>query len=212
MNCTSYGLTMQPPSSKPSFPTKPDPLLFFPTTFRPINPTGSSSSSSSSLKAKATVKDPFINEEEEVETVETLSFYELLGIPKSGSLLDIKHAYKQLARKYHPDVSPPDLLEENTQRFIQVKEAYEVLSDPRSRAVYDRDMANGLHLAFSTGRQYNQYHQCRQGVEEKNEWKSRWQSQLSELKRRSMYKDATNMSWGARMRRQREEKERLQEL
>jgi len=77
------------------------------------------------------------------------SFYDLLGIPETGSLLEIKQAYKQLARKYHPDVSPPDRVEEYTQRFIRVQEAYETLSDPGMRALYDRDMAKGLHFGFS---------------------------------------------------------------
>lgn len=89
------------------------------------------------------------------DTVATqMSFYDLLGIPKSGTLPEIKQAYKQLARKYHPDVSPPDRMEEYTQRFIRVQEAYETLSDPRTRALYDRDMARGLHLAFSAKRRY----------------------------------------------------------
>ncbi|GFY93057.1 hypothetical protein Acr_08g0014530 [Actinidia rufa] len=81
--------------------------------------------------------------------VEALSFYDLLGISETGTLLEIKHAYKQLARKYHPDVSPPGRVDEYTQRFIRVQEAYETLSDPGRRAMYDRDMARGLHLAFS---------------------------------------------------------------
>ncbi|CAL1412341.1 unnamed protein product [Linum trigynum] len=81
-----------------------------------------------------------------------MSFYDLLGIPESVSLRDIKMGYKQLARKYHPDVSLPDRVEEYTQRFIRVQEAYETLSDPRQRALYDRDMARGLHLAFSARR------------------------------------------------------------
>jgi len=78
-----------------------------------------------------------------------MSFYELLGIPETVTLPEIKQAYKQLARKYHPDVSPPDRVKEYTDRFIRVQEAYETLSDPRRRALYDRDMARGLHLAFS---------------------------------------------------------------
>ncbi|KAH1236766.1 Chalcone synthase 1 [Glycine max] len=45
-----------------------------------------------------------------------LSFYDLLGIPESGSVTEIKNAYKQLARKYHPDVSPPGRVEEYTKR------------------------------------------------------------------------------------------------
>lgn len=83
-----------------------------------------------------------------------LSFYELLGITETGTLLEIKQAYKQLARKYHPDVSPPDRVEEYTERFIRVQEAYETLSDPRSRALYDKDLAMGIHLAFSARRRY----------------------------------------------------------
>ncbi|XP_052207036.1 chaperone protein dnaJ 20, chloroplastic-like [Diospyros lotus] len=137
-----------------------------------------------------------------VAALEAMSFYELLGIPETGTLLEIKQAYKQLARKYHPDVSPPGRTEEYTQRFIRVQEAYETLSDPRQRALYDRDMARGLHLVFSARRRY----QSDEPMEERSEWKNRWQVQLSELKRRSMYKDARgNMSWGARMRRQRNE-------
>ncbi|KAI3440848.1 J domain-containing protein [Psidium guajava] len=130
------------------------------------------------------------------------SFYDLLGIPESGTLPEIKQAYKQLARKYHPDVSPPDRVDEYTQRFIRVQEAYETLSDPRRRAVYDRDLARGIHLAFSARRPYR----CDEDLEDKSEWKSRWQVQLSGLKGRSAHKDSGgNMSWGARMRRQREE-------
>ncbi|BBN70031.1 DNAJ-like 20, partial [Prunus dulcis] len=86
-----------------------------------------------------------------------LTFYELLGIPESGSVTQIKQAYKLLARKYHPDVSPLDRVEENTEKFIRVQEAYETLSDSRRRAMYDRDMARGLHLAFSARRcQYDE--------------------------------------------------------
>ncbi|XAR56288.1 hypothetical protein NMG60_11036714 [Bertholletia excelsa] len=80
---------------------------------------------------------------------EAMSFYDLLGISEKGTLVEIKQAYRQLARKYHPDVSPPDHVEEYTRRFIQVQEAYETLSDPGRRALYDREMARGLHLPFS---------------------------------------------------------------
>lgn len=135
--------------------------------------------------------------------ISEMSLYELLGIPETVSLLEIKQAYKQLARKYHPDVSPPEKVPEYTERFIRVQEAYETLSDPRKRAIYDRDLARGIHLAFSARRRADRFDE---EVENKNEWRNRWQGQLSELKKRSMYKDAgANMSWGARMRRQREE-------
>ncbi|KAL3360053.1 hypothetical protein AABB24_016516 [Solanum stoloniferum] len=138
-----------------------------------------------------------------VEISESKSFYELLGIQETVSLLEIKQAYKQLARKYHPDVSPPGRVEENTQRFIRVQEAYETLSDPKSRDMYDdKDMSKGLHFAFSPRRKC----QNDESMEDTGEWKNRWHSQLSELKRRNTHKDSgNNMSWGARMRRQRNE-------
>ncbi|KAG7990966.1 hypothetical protein I3843_02G052300 [Carya illinoinensis] len=146
---------------------------------------------------RATINNVFVTEE-----AAGLSFYELLGIPESGSLVEIKQAYKKLARMYHPDVSPPGRVEEYTKRFIRVQEAYEILSDPRRRALYDRDLARGLHLAFSARTQY----QSDEGMEERSEWKNRWQSQLSVLKRRSQNREAGgDMSWGARMRRRRDE-------
>ncbi|KAK4768536.1 hypothetical protein SAY87_003677 [Trapa incisa] len=131
------------------------------------------------------------------------TFYDLLGVLETGTMPEIKHAYKQMARKYHPDVSPPDRVEEYTRQFIRLQEAYETLSDPRRRAVYDRDLARGLHLAFSARKPYK----FDEDFEDKSEWKSRWQPQLWELKRRSSQKSSIrgNMSWGARMRRQREE-------
>ncbi|XP_057487413.1 chaperone protein dnaJ 20, chloroplastic-like [Actinidia eriantha] len=150
------------------------------------------------LRARASVNDRSVAAPPQ--GVEALSFYDLLGISETGTLLEIKHAYKQLARKYHPDVSPPGRVDEYTQRFIRVQEAYETLSDPGRRAMYDRDMARGLHLAFSARRRF----QSDEQMEERSEWKARWQGQLSELKRRSMNNDGQgNMSWGARMRRQR---------
>ncbi|KAK9140969.1 hypothetical protein Scep_010650 [Stephania cephalantha] len=146
------------------------------------------------------------DEEEE----EDLSFYQLLGISESVSSSEIKQAYKQLARKYHPDVSPPDRTEEYTRRFILVQEAYETLSDPMRRALYDRDLSKELHLAFSARKRYSHRsatrHEFDQGFAEKNEWRSQWQDQLAGLKKKSMNNDSReNMSWAARMRMQREE-------
>ncbi|KAM7527446.1 hypothetical protein LguiB_030856 [Lonicera macranthoides] len=132
----------------------------------------------------------------------TETFYELLGISETVTLLEIKRAYKQLALKYHPDVSPVDLSEEYTRNFIRVQEAYETLSDPQTRALYDIDLSKGLHLAFSS-RNGSQFDQRK---EEKGEWMNRWQSQLMELKRKCVNRDSSeNVSWGAQMRRQRSE-------
>ncbi|CAL5386023.1 unnamed protein product [Camellia sinensis] len=108
------------------------------------------------------------------------SFYELLGISESGTLSEIKKAYKQLALRYHPDVSPPNRAEEYTRTFIRVQEAYQTLSNPKTRALYDTDLAKGFHLAFTRRGFYDQ----------KCEWKDRWQSQLMELKRKSTNKNS----------------------
>src|SRR5699024_2385537 len=61
-------------------------------------------------------------------------YYDILGLDKNASKDDIKKAYRKLARKYHPDVSKePNAAE----KFKEVKEAYEVLSDEQKRAQYD---------------------------------------------------------------------------
>ncbi|XP_050205877.1 chaperone protein dnaJ 20, chloroplastic-like [Mercurialis annua] len=151
-----------------------------------------------SIKASATAVSDSIYVEN------SQSFYSLLGISETGTHAEIKKAYKQLARKYHPDVSPPGRKEEYTKRFIEVQEAYETLSDPERRALYDRDMScignSGFNTVFSGGKRY------RSGLyrEDGLEWERRWQSQLEELIRKSNSNiDMGNMSWGAKMRSQR---------
>ncbi len=62
-------------------------------------------------------------------------YYEVLGIPRTATAEEIKQAYRSLARKYHPDVSKEPDAEE---RFKEINAAYEVLSDPDKRAMYDR--------------------------------------------------------------------------
>jgi curved DNA-binding protein len=64
------------------------------------------------------------------------NYYDILDIPRSATVEEIKRAYRRLARKYHPDVNPGDKLAE--EKFKDVSEAYEVLSDPVKRQQYDR--------------------------------------------------------------------------
>src|SRR6266446_6250030 len=68
-------------------------------------------------------------------------YYELLGIGRDASEAEIKRAFRQLAREFHPDVSEaPDAQE----RFREVVEAYEVLSNTETRNLYDRFGHAGL--------------------------------------------------------------------
>lgn len=63
-------------------------------------------------------------------------YYELLGVPRKAPLKEIRAAYRKLARKYHPDLNPGDKSSE--EKFKQVQEAYDVLSDTKKRQMYDQ--------------------------------------------------------------------------
>lgn len=63
-------------------------------------------------------------------------YYKILGVSKTATEQEIKKAYRQLARKYHPDANPGDKDSEN--RFKEINEANEVLSDPEKRRKYDQ--------------------------------------------------------------------------
>lgn len=108
------------------------------------------------------------------------NFYEvlLLGSENVGHG-EIKKAYRNLALQCHPDVCPPSAKEESTKRFVELQKAYETLSNPISRKMYDYQ----LGLVKSTG-------PGAEGEVYREEGKSRfskevWEIQLSGLKKRS---------------------------
>lgn len=72
-------------------------------------------------------------------------YYEILGVPKSAEEREIKKAYKRLAMKYHPDRNSGD--KDAEEKFREVKEAYEILTDSQKRAAYDQYG----HAAFEQG-------------------------------------------------------------
>ncbi|GLB40457.1 putative dnaJ central domain [Lyophyllum shimeji] len=67
--------------------------------------------------------------------------YKVLGLHKSASDKDIRHAYKKLSKKYHPDKNKEPGAEE---KFVEIAQAYEVLSDPTKRQIYDQYGEEGL--------------------------------------------------------------------
>ena len=76
-------------------------------------------------------------------------YYEVLGIAKGASEDEIKKAYKKMARKYHPDLNPGD--KEAEEKFKEVNEAYEVLSDADKKARYDQYGHAGVDPNFGGG-------------------------------------------------------------
>ena len=76
-------------------------------------------------------------------------YYEVLGVAKDADDAAIKKAYRQLAKKYHPDVNPGDKNAE--EKFKEVNEAYQVLSDPQKRAQYDQFGPDGPQAGFGGG-------------------------------------------------------------
>lgn len=76
-------------------------------------------------------------------------YYEVLGVQKGAADDEIKKAYRKLAKKYHPDLNPGDKVAE--EKFKEVGEAYEVLSDKDKKARYDQFGHAGVDPNYGAG-------------------------------------------------------------
>lgn len=93
--------------------------------------------------------------------MEFIDYYKILGIDKNAKEEDIKKAYRKLARKHHPDVNPGD--KSAKEKFQQINEANEVLSDPAKRAKYDKYGKDWMHAEeFEKARQQRAQYQGQQ--------------------------------------------------
>ena len=107
--------------------------------------------------------------------------YKLLGVGRTASQAEIKKAYFQLAKRYHPDVNSSP---EASRKFREVSGAYEVLKDPGSRAEYDRgggpwaDASDGHSQTRSSGRSYEQ--QGQQQTRHQREYEDRFRTVWAE--------------------------------
>jgi curved DNA-binding protein len=81
-------------------------------------------------------------------------YYGTLGVPRTATAEEIKRAYRQLARKHHPDLQTSGDREKAAERFKEINEAHEVLSDPEKRAQYDAlgsDWKKGMDYSATQG-------------------------------------------------------------
>jgi len=77
-------------------------------------------------------------------------YYEILGVPKTALLADIKKAYRSLALKYHPDRVPEAEKKTAEERFKEISEAYGVLSDPQKKQTYDQFGHQGIDQNYTS--------------------------------------------------------------
>ena len=112
-----------------------------------------------------------------------MNYYDLLGVTENASNMDIKYAYLQLAKKYHPDVN--DAKNANY-LFVQIKDAYDVLSNPEQREKYNqfirhrKSSFNQKDYSQAWSEKYKTY-------EKPNEWEGRYRESNSKYEENFTY-------------------------
>ncbi len=94
--------------------------------------------------------------------MEYKDYYKILGVPRNATEKEIKKAYRKLARQYHPDANPNDPTAE--EKFKEINEAYEVLSDPEKRKKYDQFGAQWKNFTSAGGRPEDFWQQWQRGA------------------------------------------------
>ncbi|XP_077214112.1 chaperone protein dnaJ 20, chloroplastic-like [Tasmannia lanceolata] len=109
------------------------------------------------------------------------NLYEILSLESENVGIDeIKKAYRRMALQYHPDVCPPSMKDEFTLMFVELRKAYETLSDPLLRRNYDRKLSSG---------DLSSYERMQKDERRSRFPKDLWENQLCELKRRSKVRE-----------------------
>eukprot|EP00605_Chrysophyceae_sp_TOSAG23-4_P002187 GSChrysophyteH1.ASY1.ANO1.2417.1 assembled CDS len=92
----------------------------------------------------------------------TANYYKVLGVDKRANYKELKKAYRKRALKFHPDKAPPDKKEKAQAKFQEIANAYETLSDPQKRRIYDQTGEEGLKNNQQR-QQHQQQHQQHRG-------------------------------------------------
>ena len=120
------------------------------------------------------------------------TYYDVLGVPPTARLEDIKQAFRQLARRYHPDLNPGD--QQALKAFQEINRVYQVLSDPVARQQYDQHLSGGTTSNFDalSERTAADWYQKGLQLSQRGQYEKAIASYTEALKRNPLLTDAYN--------------------